>query len=40
VPSNEAARGRRAVRAGEIDPDDAPELLVCCRDCALREFGA
>jgi hypothetical protein len=39
VLSDDRARGWRAVRAGEIDPDDTPELLVFCLDCSEREFG-
>jgi hypothetical protein len=39
VFSDETARGWRAVRAGEIDPDDTPELFVFYSGCVEREFG-
>jgi hypothetical protein len=26
-------------RVGEIDPDDTPEFVTFCPDCAEREFG-
>jgi hypothetical protein len=31
-------RGWRAIRCGELDPDDTPELFFFCPDCAEREF--
>jgi hypothetical protein len=33
------ALGWRGHRAGELDPDDEPEVLVFCPDCAERELG-
>jgi hypothetical protein len=39
VLSDDRARGWRAVRAGEIDPDDDPEVLLFCAECASSEFG-
>jgi hypothetical protein len=33
------ARGWRAYRAGEVDPDDAAQITFFCPECAEREFG-
>jgi hypothetical protein len=37
--SDFAARGWVAIRAGEADIEDFPELFFFCPDCAEREFG-
>jgi hypothetical protein len=37
--SDDEARGWRLCRVGEIDPDDTPDLVTFCPDCAEREFS-
>jgi hypothetical protein len=32
------ARGWRAYRA-DLEPDDEPEIIFYCAECATREFG-
>jgi hypothetical protein len=36
--TSDLAQGWRAIRCGEIDPDDTAELFFFCPDCAEREF--
>jgi hypothetical protein len=36
--SDDEARGWRAVRAGEADVEDTPEVFLFCPECAEREF--
>jgi hypothetical protein len=37
--SDFAARGWIAIRAGEADVEDTPEVFFFCPECAEREFG-